>query len=56
MDQILILKNPRFEKIFGLEDEENLYKGLNTKMFEIYIFKKLRSGGMHEFEVLDSAD
>lgn len=53
MDQILVLKNPRFEKIFSVEDE-NLYEGLSTKMFEVYMFKKLN--GEMDYEVLDSAD
>ncbi len=38
-----------------MEDAFNLYEGLNTKMFEIYSFKKTPNGGKNDYELLDSA-
>lgn len=55
MDEILILHNTRFEKIFSIEDE-NLYEGLSTKMFEVFMFKKINTRGDIDYEVLDTAN
>lgn len=56
MDKILLLKNVNFDKIFGIEDNQNLYEGLNTRMFEIYIFKRIPNNGKFDFEVIDTAE
>lgn len=56
MNQILLLKNLNFDKIFGIEDNENLYEGLNTQMFEMYIFKRIPNSGKNDFDVIDTAE
>jgi hypothetical protein len=56
MNQILLLKNQNFDRIFGIEDYENLYEGLNTQMFEMYIFKRIPNSGKNDFDVIDTAD
>ena len=49
------MRNIIFEQIFSVEDVYNLYEGLNTKMFEIYSFKKTQNGGKNDYDILDSA-
>ena len=56
MNQILLLKNQNFDRIFGIEDYENLYEGLNTQMFEMYIFKRIPNSGKNDFDVIDTAE
>lgn len=41
--------------MFSVEDVYNLYEGLNTKMFEIYSFKKTQNGGKNDYDIIDSA-
>ena len=55
MDQILVLSNDRFRQIFALEDN-NLYEGLSTKMFELFMFSKIKTMGDDDYEVLDTAN
>lgn len=37
-------------------EDNNLYEGLSTKMFEIFMFKKMNTAGVMDYEVLDTAN
>lgn len=54
MDQVLVYRNKCFDNIFMVDNNQNLCEGLTTKLFEIFLFKKLSR--KDEYDVLDSAD